>query len=136
MVRNIYRPPNDNPQNDHPSALSDAPKGQNLMLDSERYFKTIYNFQISLTLCLNRLDFKNLRLAGVITPISQELQRQFPILSKCDERVLVVRNVIFPQTHPSYTAEACANTTRTVNEIKACRGKLHHGYDIRHRQER
>ena len=60
---------------------------------------------------LHRLDFKNLQLAGIRTPISRELRRQCLIPIKCDEE-LVEGDI----------RSSCSNTTRTMDEIKACHG--------------
>ncbi|MCJ1428512.1 hypothetical protein MMC29_006422 [Sticta canariensis] len=114
--------------------LSDPPMTQNFNSDLERHFTTIYPFRISLMLSLNRLDFKNIQLAGIRTPVSRELQREYLIPSECDSIEVVIDAKAQPK--PTFTLVACTNTTRTVDEIMACYGNIHDGYGVRGRQEK
>lgn len=115
---------NDDARNDS-LVVVDALQNQNLASTFERLFTTIYPFQSGVMSNLSRLEFKNLLLAGVRTPISHQLQKKHLIPSKCDE-VLTIAG-IGPVT--------CPNTTQTVDEIKACHGMHHDGWGLRGRQE-
>lgn len=114
----------------NPSAVVNPPtvvhpaQGQSRL---DRYLTTSYPIQESVLSNLNRLDFRNLQLAGIRTPISRQVQRQHLIPSKCNEKVR-----IFPATDEV----ACHNTTQTVDEIKVCHGKFHDGHGIRGRRDR
>lgn len=87
----------------------------------------MYPFQASVMSNLNRLDFRNLQLAGIRTPISQQLQRKHLISSKCDEKLVNV---------PGSNPVACSNITKTVDEIKTCHGRHHDGLGLRGRQQK
>lgn len=93
-------------QNNDPPTSSDSPQSQ------ECCFTTIYPFQISVMSNLNRMDFKNLQLAGIRTPISKQLQRKYLIPTICHEKL----------ERPCFNPVVCSNTTQTIDEIKACYG--------------
>ncbi|MCJ1264849.1 hypothetical protein MMC22_004724 [Lobaria immixta] len=98
------------PQNNaHGHPQNNPPHAQHPISSLVLHFSTVKPFQEAVMLKLNRLDFKNLRLAGIRTPISQKLLRLYLIPSKCDE------------TLPG-TRSTCPNTTRTVDEVKSCHG--------------
>lgn len=101
---NAHSPPQNNPP-----MLFNPPQVQHPTSSLALHFSTVKPFQEAVMLKLNRLDFKNLRLAGIRTPISQKLLRLYLIPSKCDE------------TLPG-TRSTCPNTTRTMDEIKPCHG--------------
>lgn len=120
--------PQDGAQSQNNDALTvfDSAKVQDSTSRFERCLTTIYPSLTSVMSNLNRLDFKNLQLAGFRTPISRELQKKHLIPSKCDEKLLL----------PGFNPEACSNTTQTVYEIKACHGMHHDGWGLRGRQEK
>lgn len=64
------------PQSNDSLTGFNSPEGQDSRSDFEHYFTTVYSFQTSVMSNLNRLDFKNLQLAGVRTPISQQVQQK------------------------------------------------------------
>lgn len=64
----------------------------------------------STTRNLTRWDFKNLRLAGVRTPLNREFRRKHLQSHRCDER------------DSEKPEKRCANTTELVEEIRACAG--------------
>lgn len=113
-------------QNNNPLTVFDPATGQDSTSRFERCFATIYPSLTSLMSKLNRLDFKNLQLAGFRALISREIQKKYLIPSKCDEKLLL----------PGFSPGACSNTTQTVHEIKACHGMHHDGWGLRGRQEK
>ncbi|MCJ1427969.1 hypothetical protein MMC29_005876 [Sticta canariensis] len=127
--------PQDVLQDNHPrNNLPIVPQGPDLTSYFERCFTTVYPFQRTLILYLNRLDFKNLLLAGINISLSRQIQNRYLIPSKCDETTSVP-NVNFP-FNPGFRTVPCLNTTRTVHQIKACHGKHHDGFGPRGRQEK
>lgn len=113
-------------QNNNAPTINYPPQGQDATPDFECCFTTMYPFQESVMSNLNRLDFRHLQLAGIQTPISQQLQKKHLILSKCDETLVI----------PGISPVTCSNTTQTVGEIKACHGLHHDGWGLRGRQEK
>lgn len=119
-------------QNDKAHHNSDALIGfdysqrQDSISSFESYFTFEYPFQESVMSYLNRLDFNNLQLSGLRTPISQELRRNHLVPSKCDE-VLII---------PGINPKTCSNTTQTVDEIRTCHGRHRDGPDLQGIQER
>lgn len=99
----------DYPRNNDALTVIGPSQAQTSISTFEWCFTTMYPVQASIMSNLNRLDFKNLLLAGIRTPISQELRRKHLIPSKCDE--------LIPGTRT-----ACSNTTQNVDEIKICHG--------------
>ncbi|MCJ1462917.1 hypothetical protein MMC07_001521 [Pseudocyphellaria aurata] len=106
--------------------VSDPSQSQFPMSALERRVTNQYPVLISVLPNLNRMDFRNLQLAGIRTPVSEEVQRQYLIPSKCDEKLVIV----------GMKTVTCTNTTRTVREIKACHGIHHDGFGVRSRQAR
>lgn len=122
-------PPGDDSQNgstNDATALINPLLVQNPRGSLERCLTISYAIQTSVMSNLNRLDFKNLLLAGLRTPISLETRRKFLIPSKCDVTL-----------EHSDIISTCSNTTRTLDEIKACHGTHRDGYlDLQSRRER
>lgn len=100
------------PQHDNPPTGFEPPHGQYSATNFERCFTTMYPFQSSVMMNLDRSDFRNLRLAGVRTPISPQIQRTYLIPTNCDEWHMI----------SGIQWVDCPNTTKTVDEIKACHG--------------
>lgn len=99
-------------QNDPPTVF-DPPQGEKSISNFERLFTSILPFQTSVMSNLDRLDFLNLRLAGVKTPISVQVQKKYLIPTKCDELC------IFPGRGRPLP---CPNTTKAYHGIRACHG--------------
>lgn len=66
--------------------------------------------QESLIPHLTRWEFRNLLLAGVRVPVSRAFQRRHLKPTRCNEN------------DPDAPGERCANTTESVDEIRACTG--------------
>lgn len=111
-------------QNNSPATVLTLPQVQGFW-GFESLFSTVYPFQHRVMSHLNRLEFSKLQLAGIRTPISQELQRCHLIPSQCNEVHLI----------PGLDPETCSHTTRTVDEIKVCHGWHHDGWGPRGRQQ-
>lgn len=127
------RRPQDDPQEgssnglqNHSTTVFDPPQSQRPMSGLESRVTNQYPVLISVLPNLNRMDFKNLQLAGIRTPVSEEVQRQYLIPSKCDEKMVIV----------GMNTVTCTNTTQTVREIKACQGIHHDGFGMRGRHEK
>lgn len=123
---NLENTPQDGSQDDHQYNNSPASRGQYSATGFERCFTTMYPFQASVMSNLNRSDFRNLRLAGVKTPISPQIQRKYLIPTQCDEW----------HVRPGIQEVTCSNTTKTVDQIWPCHG-LHHddpGLRVPHRK--
>lgn len=60
---------------------------------------------------LTRWDFRNLQLAGVQIPLSRGLQRRLQKPTRCDEK------------DPENANRRCANSTISVDDIRACAGR-------------
>lgn len=60
---------------------------------------------------LTHWDFRNLQLAGVRIPVSRGIQRKFLKPNRCNER------------DPESRFEQCTNTTRSIDEVRACVGR-------------
>lgn len=101
-------------------------RGRNAPLSLEYCFISAYDVLTSVMSKLDRLDFKNLRLAGLRTPISQEIQRAYLISSKCDE-VMVI---------PGHDPITCPHTTQHLDEIRTCHGRHRDGTDLKGVQEK
>lgn len=67
--------------------------------------------QTSIIENLTRWDFRNLQLAGVRIPIGRALEKTYLKPNRCNE------------TDPDIPFERCANTTKSVDEIRACTGR-------------
>ncbi|MCJ1262348.1 hypothetical protein MMC22_002218 [Lobaria immixta] len=118
-------------QNNNALTVINPPQGQGGMSMFESYFTNDYPFQESMMNRLNRLDFKNLQLAGLRTPVSQELQRLHLIPSKCNE-VLITRTPGLV----SIMRTPCPNTSQVLDFIKACHGRHRDGADLQGHEER
>lgn len=116
----------EDPQNDEPMLNLDTPQREAPMSDFEYCFTNVTDFQESVMSNLNRLDFKNLQLAGVRTPVSQNIQQKCIIPSKCD--VTLAKS--------GFESTVCSNTSQNVREIKACYGTHHDRWGLRGRQDR
>lgn len=118
-------PRNDGPQSDH-STQNDAltavisPQVQNSALSLEYCLSTSYPILTSVMSNLNRMDFKNLQLAGLHTPISQEARMKHLVPSMCNDGFM----------------ENCKNTTRKIDEIRTCHGRHRDGQDYRGHREK
>ncbi|MCJ1262959.1 hypothetical protein MMC22_002829 [Lobaria immixta] len=112
------------PQNNNPVTALSLPQVQSFW-GFETLFTTMYPFQHRIMSHLNRLEFSNLQLAGIRTPISQALQRFHLISSKCNEVCVT----------PRVGSATCSHTTRTVDEIKVCHGWHHDGWFPRGRRQ-
>lgn len=99
-------------------------QGQNWNLES--IFTASYSIFTSVLTYLNRLDVKNLQLAGLRTPISREVRRKYLIPSQCDEVLHI----------PGVNPTKCTNTTQNVDEIRTCHGWQKDGWDLISPQER
>lgn len=64
------------PQNKDRAIVFDLAQCQDITSTFEQCFTSIYPFQTSILSDLNRLDFKNLQLAGVRTPVSQNIKEK------------------------------------------------------------
>lgn len=117
--------PQEDPKSNNALILFDPLHGQNPKSHFEHFLSFGYTVQQPMLSNLNRLDFKNLLLAGARVPVSQELQMKIIIPSKCNE-ILVMMGI---------PATTCSKTTETVKEIKACHGVHHDGWGVRGRRE-
>ncbi|MCJ1267432.1 hypothetical protein MMC22_007317 [Lobaria immixta] len=117
-------------QNNNALTVFNPPQGQGGMSMFESYFTSDYPFQKAMMKRLNRLDFKNLRLAGLRTPVSQELQRLHLVPSKCDQVWVTVGPGLVEVKTP------CPNTTQVLDFIKACHGRHRDGADSQGHEER
>ena len=119
-------PRNDGPQSDHSQntalTAANSPQVQNSALSLEYCLSTSYPILISVMSNLNRMDFKNLQLAGLHTPISQEARRKHLVPSMCNSNF---RGICI-----------CNNSTRKIDEIKTCHGRHRDGQDYRGHRER
>lgn len=95
------------------------PQGHIVTSDFQRLFAASYPFQTSVMSNLNRLDFRNLRLAGIRTSVSQRVQREILLPTKCDGTIL---------QWPGPSPAPCPNNSDTVDEVRFCRGPRHDGW--------
>lgn len=110
--------PQNDPQNN--TLIDGPPKGQDTTSDFEHQFNTSYPFQTSVMSNLNRLDFRNLRLAGIRTDVSQKIQQKYLRPTKCDELVVIWDS--------DAEIRRCSSNTKTDHVVKPCHGLRHNGW--------
>ena len=126
-----FQPPFQGGGNPYRSICTAGRKRRKCMSMFESYFTNDYPFQESMMKRLNRLDFKNLQLAGLRTPVSQELQKLHLIPSKCNEVLITVTPGSIP-----VMITPCPNTTQVLDFIQACHGRHRDGADLQGHEER
>ena len=115
---NDAQDPQEDSQNSDSPTIYATPQNQGRLSAFEYSSTTLVPSRTSVIWNLN-LDFPNLRLADVRTPIDQHFQIQHLTPRRCNE----------------YTLDMgwCSNTTETVDEIRPCHGRHHDGLGLRGR---